>query len=69
MVRGLLDTLEGMGFEVEGPDIQESDKRGGTVTLVGKLPSGRLARFEKKLIQPSDQLVIRAHYEWKGDSQ
>ena len=49
VVRGLLDTLEGMGFDVEGPEVQESSKQGGTVTLVGQLPSGRLARFEVQL--------------------
>lgn len=49
VVRGLLDTLEGMGFAVEGPRLVENDKDGGTVTLVGQLPSGRLARFEVQL--------------------
>ena len=29
-------------------------------------PAGKLARFEKKLVEPSDKLFIRASYVWKG---
>jgi len=30
-------------------------------------PVGRLAKFEKTLVEPADKLVIQADYEWKGD--
>jgi len=46
VVRGLLTTLTGMGFVVEGPQLVNQDEAGGIVTLVGTLPSGKLARFE-----------------------
>ena len=49
VVRGLLQTLQGMGFVVEGPQLQGGGPDGGTVTLAGKLPSGRQARFQVRL--------------------
>jgi len=27
---------------------------------------GRLVMFEKKLVEPGDELVLRAEYVWKG---
>ncbi|KKL82741.1 hypothetical protein LCGC14_1981740, partial [marine sediment metagenome] len=32
-------------------------------------PVGRLGKFEKKLIQPQDDLFITANYVWKGDGK
>ena len=44
VVRGLLKTLKGMGFQIVGPNIDE-----GVVVLEGRLASGRRARFEVKV--------------------
>jgi len=49
VVRGLLSTLKDMGFVVEGPRIVKNANEGGIVTLLGRMPSGRLARFEIKV--------------------
>ena len=49
VVRGLLTTLTDMGFVVDGPTLQKDPADGGVVTLKGRLPSGRLARFEVHL--------------------
>jgi hypothetical protein len=46
VVRGLISTLAGMGFVIEGPRLQGADSKGGVVALSGQLPSGRRARFE-----------------------
>ena len=46
VVRGLLATLQGMGFVVDGPQIDRTAGEGGVVTLRGELPSGRMARFD-----------------------
>lgn len=46
VVRGILATLTGMGFVIEGPRLQSNQADGGVVILVGRLPSGRMARFE-----------------------
>ncbi|MCB9851899.1 MAG: hypothetical protein H6819_02290 [Phycisphaerales bacterium] len=49
VVRGLLTTLTEMGFTIDGPQLTNKDADGGIVTLTGKLPSGKLARFEVSL--------------------
>jgi hypothetical protein len=49
VVRGLLVTLKNMGFVVEGPQVQADGADAGMVTLVGRLPSGRMARFDVQL--------------------
>lgn len=49
VVRGLLSTLKTMGFVVEGPQFRDGSTEGGVVTLVGKMPSGKCARFEVRL--------------------
>ncbi len=49
VVRGLLQTLQDMGFVVEGPQLTGDGTDGGTVTLAGRLPSGRRARFQVRL--------------------
>lgn len=41
IVRGLCDVLTGMGFNIERKELGEDNK----VILIGKLPSGRTARF------------------------
>ncbi len=46
VVCGLLSTLKGMGFVVEGPQLRNGRPDGGVVTLVGQMPSGKRARFE-----------------------
>lgn len=45
VVRGLLTTLKDMGFVVEQPRLVEKTNDAGVVNLVGKMPSGRTARF------------------------
>lgn len=45
VVRGLIATLTGMGFVIDGPRLTEAEKNGGVVVLTGRLPSGRMARF------------------------
>jgi len=49
VVRGLLQTLTGMGFVIEGPQLRQDDKGAGVVTLSGRMPSGKMARFEVNL--------------------
>ena len=49
VVRGLVATLTEMGFSVEGPQLVNPQTDSGIVTLVGQLPSGRLARFDVHL--------------------
>jgi len=46
VVRGLLATLKQKGFVVKGPALTANDNAGGTVTLEGKMPSGKQCRFE-----------------------
>lgn len=46
VVRGLVSSLTEIGFILEGPRLADAEKKGGVVTLTGKLPSGRAARFE-----------------------
>jgi hypothetical protein len=49
VVRSLFTTLTGMGFVVEGPQLRPDDNGAGVVTLSGRMPSGKLARFEVNL--------------------
>lgn len=49
VVGGLLSTLKGMGFAVDGPSIAKGESDGGLVRLTGRMPSGRLATFEVDL--------------------
>lgn len=49
VVRGLLGTLTSMGFVIDGPQLRQEDKTAGVVTLSGRMPSGKMARFEVHL--------------------
>src|SRR5579883_1796030 len=49
IVRGLLATLKEMGFVIAGPSHGDASDRSSPVVLVGKMPSGRRARFEIRL--------------------
>jgi hypothetical protein len=49
VVKGLLGTLTNMGFVIEGPQLRQDDKGAGVVTLSGRMPSGKMARFEVHL--------------------
>jgi len=49
VVKGLLSTLTNMGFAVDGPQLQREGNGPGVVTLSGRMPSGKLARFEVNL--------------------
>ena len=49
VVKGLLGTLTNMGFVIEGPQLRQDDKGAGVVTLSGRMPSGKMARFEVNL--------------------
>jgi hypothetical protein len=48
VVGGLLATFQTMGFVVEGPNV-DPDRPDGVVTMVGRMPSGKTARFEINL--------------------
>lgn len=58
IVSSLLQTLQKRGFAVEKPSLMEGEQ-GGTVHLVGRLPSGKSARFEV-------QIDGRMHYDLDG---
>jgi hypothetical protein len=49
VVKGLLSTLTNMGFVIDGPQLRQDGDQAGVVTLSGRLPSGRMARFEINL--------------------
>lgn len=49
VVRALLATLQEQGFVVEEPRQAGDGGAAGPVTLIGRLPSGRMARFEIQL--------------------
>jgi hypothetical protein len=49
VVKGLLTTLTNMGFAVESPKLQAKNNTAGIVTLSGRMPSGKMARFEVNL--------------------
>lgn len=49
VVKGLLSTLANLGFAVDGPQLQRKENGPGVVTLSGRMPSGKLARFEVNL--------------------
>ncbi len=49
VVRGLLVTLKDMGFVVKGPQFHADESDGGGVTMIGRLPSGKMARFDVHL--------------------
>jgi len=49
VVGGLLTTLTNMGFAVEPPKLEAKDNTPGVVTLFGRMPSGKMARFEVNL--------------------
>ena len=49
VVRSLLTTLGNMGFVVEQPVLEGENPAHGVVKLTGRLPSGRMARFEVNL--------------------
>lgn len=49
VVKGLLTTLTNMGFAVEPPRLQGKDNTAGVVTLSGRMPSGKKAKFEVNL--------------------
>ncbi len=49
VVKGLLTTLTSMGFAVEPPRLQAKDNTAGVVTLSGRMPSGKKAKFEVNL--------------------
>lgn len=49
VVKGLLATLTNMGFAVEPPQLQAKDNNAGVVTLSGRMPSGKMAKFEVNL--------------------
>jgi hypothetical protein len=49
IVGALLSTLQTMGFVVEAPQLVADERTGSMVVLTGRLPSGRMARFEIQL--------------------
>jgi hypothetical protein len=49
VVKGLLGTLMSMGFVIEGPQLNQDGDKAGVVTLSGRMPSGKMARFEVNL--------------------
>lgn len=49
VIRGLLATLTGMGFSINGPQLHQEGNTPGIVTLSGRMPSGKMARFEVNL--------------------
>jgi hypothetical protein len=49
VVRGLLSTLTSMGFVIDGPQLNQQGAKAGVVTLSGRMPSGKMARFEVNL--------------------
>jgi len=49
VMRGLLSTLGNMGFVLEKPVLEGEDPAHSVVKLTGRLPSGRMARFEVNL--------------------
>jgi len=49
VVKGLLGTLTSMGFVIDGPQLNQEGGRAGVVTLSGRMPSGKMARFEVNL--------------------
>ena len=49
VVKGLLGTLTSMGFTIDGPQLHQGEEAAGVVTLSGRMPSGKMARFEVNL--------------------
>jgi hypothetical protein len=49
VVKGLLGTLMSMGFVIDGPQLNQNGDKAGIVTLAGRMPSGKMARFEVTL--------------------
>lgn len=46
IVSSLFQTLQAQGFVTAAPELFDDGTEGGTVTLIGQLPSGRRARFD-----------------------
>lgn len=49
VTHGILSTLQEMGFTVADPQLDSSQAEGGVVTMIGRLPSGKQARFDVHL--------------------